>query len=79
MITKDHLITEIGAEALKIVTELRRHGLIVEREFVGRKPGSQFKTADKLKAKVDRIAVYIKIIIKILYNLKKEVFLCAQQ
>ena len=43
---------EVNTEALKIVTELRRHGLIVEREFVGRKPGSQFKTADKLKAKV---------------------------
>lgn len=43
---------EVNTEALKIVTELRKHGLIVEREFVGRKPGSQFKTADKLNAKV---------------------------
>ncbi len=43
---------EVNMEALKIVTELRKHGLVVEREFVGRKPGSQFKTADKLNAKV---------------------------
>lgn len=43
---------EVNTEALKIVTALRKHGLTVEREFVGRKPGSQFKTADKLNAKV---------------------------
>lgn len=42
---------EVNQEALKLVTALRKHGLTAEREFVGRKPGSQFKTADKLKAK----------------------------
>lgn len=43
---------EVNTEALKIVTALRKNGLTVEREFVGRKPGSQFKTADKLNAEV---------------------------
>ena len=43
---------EVNIEALKVVTALREQGLIVEREFVGRKPGAQFKTADKLNAKV---------------------------
>ena len=43
---------EVNTEALKIATELRKHDLVVEREFVGRKPGAQFKTVDKLKAKV---------------------------
>lgn len=43
---------EVNAEALKIVTALRKQGLTVEREFIGRKPGSQFKTADKLDATV---------------------------
>lgn len=42
----------VNTEALKVVTALRKQGLTVEREFVGRKPGSQFKTADKLNAKV---------------------------
>lgn len=41
---------EVNHEALKLVTALRRHGLTAEREFIGRKPGSQFKTADKLNA-----------------------------
>lgn len=41
---------EVNNEALKLVTALRKHGLTAEREFVGRKPGSQFKTADKLNA-----------------------------
>ena len=41
---------EVNNEALKLVTALRKNGLTVEREFVGRKPGSQFKTADKLNA-----------------------------
>lgn len=43
---------EVNIEALKVATALREQGLIVEREFVGRKPGAQFKTADKLNAKV---------------------------
>lgn len=43
---------EANQEALKLVTELRNNGLIAEREFIGRKPKSQFKTADKLEAKV---------------------------
>jgi len=42
---------EVNNEALKLALALRKHGLAVEREFVGRKPGSQFKTADKLNAK----------------------------
>lgn len=42
---------ETNNEALKLVMALRKHGLTAEREFVGRKPGSQFKTADKLNAK----------------------------
>jgi histidyl-tRNA synthetase len=42
---------EVNNEALKLAIALRNHGLTVEREFVGRKPGSQFKTADKLNAK----------------------------
>lgn len=41
---------EVNKEALKLTLALRRHGLTVEREFIGRKPGSQFKTADKLNA-----------------------------
>ncbi|MDN6161434.1 MAG: histidine--tRNA ligase [Atopostipes sp.] len=43
---------EANREALKLVTTLRKNGLIAEREFVGRKPKSQFKTADKLNAEV---------------------------
>lgn len=43
--------SEVNQEALKLVQALRRHGLTAEREYVGRKPGSQFKTADKLNAK----------------------------
>ncbi|MDN6195587.1 MAG: histidine--tRNA ligase [Atopostipes suicloacalis] len=43
---------EANQEALKLVTELRKNGLTAEREFIGRKPKSQFKTADKLNAKV---------------------------
>lgn len=42
---------EANQEVLKLVTALRRHGLTVEREFIGRKPRSQFRTADKLNAK----------------------------
>ncbi len=42
---------EVNREALKLVNALRRHGLTAEREYIGRKPGSQFKTADKLNAK----------------------------
>ena len=43
---------EVNNEALKLANALRNHGLTVEREFAGRKPGNQFKTADKLNAKV---------------------------
>lgn len=42
---------EVNNEALKLANALRKHGLTVEREFAGRKPGNQFKTADKLNAK----------------------------
>lgn len=42
---------KVNKEALKLVTYLRKNGLIAEREYIGRKPGSQFKTADKLNAK----------------------------
>lgn len=42
---------EVNQEALKIVQALRRNGLIVEREYIGRRPGSQFKTADRLNAR----------------------------
>ena len=41
---------EVNNEALKLVMALRKHGLTAEREFIGRKPGSQFKTADRLDA-----------------------------
>lgn len=43
---------EANHEALKLVTALRKNGLTAEREFIGRKPKSQFKTADKLNAKI---------------------------
>lgn len=43
---------EANHEALKLVTELRKNGLKAEREFIGRKAKSQFKTADKLNAKL---------------------------
>src|SRR5699024_390505 len=43
---------EVNSEALKLANALRKQGLIVEREFIGRKPGKQFKTADKLNAKM---------------------------
>lgn len=42
---------EANQEALKLVTALRSHGLTAEREFIGRKPRSQFRTADRLNAK----------------------------
>lgn len=42
---------EANQEALRLVTALRKHGLTAEREFIGRKPKSQFRTADKLDAK----------------------------
>src|SRR5699024_8044519 len=42
---------EVNNEALKLANALRKHDLIVEREFIGRKPGKQFRTADKLNAK----------------------------
>lgn len=43
---------DVNHEALKLANALRKQGLIVEREFIGRKPGKQFKTADKLNAKM---------------------------
>lgn len=42
---------DVNQEALKLAEALRENGLVVEREFIGRKPGSQFKTANKLNAK----------------------------
>lgn len=42
---------EVNNEALRLVTALRKNGLSAEREFIGRKPRSQFRTADKLNAK----------------------------
>lgn len=39
-------------EATKIVHALRQHDLLVEREYLGRKPGKQFKTADNLNAQM---------------------------
>lgn len=41
---------DVNREAIKIATALRAQGWRVEREYIGRKPGSQFKTADKLNA-----------------------------
>lgn len=41
----------VNKEATKLAYELRENGLNVDREFLGRKPGSQFKSADKLNAK----------------------------
>lgn len=43
---------ETNKESTKLAHFLRKNGLNVEREFLGRKPGKQFKTADKLAAKV---------------------------
>jgi histidyl-tRNA synthetase len=40
----------VNREATKLAYELRKNGLNIEREFLGRKPGSQFKSADKLQA-----------------------------
>ncbi|WP_018658712.1 histidine--tRNA ligase [Allofustis seminis] len=40
----------VNAEAAKVTKALRDSGWKVEREFIGRKPGSQFKSADKLNA-----------------------------
>lgn len=52
----DIFIVTIGEqadkEATKIVHALRQHDLIVEREYMNRKPGKQFKTANNLKARV---------------------------
>lgn len=41
---------EANREANKLAYSLRQNGLSVEREFMDRKAGKQFKTADKLKA-----------------------------
>jgi len=52
----DAYIVTIGnqnnKEATLLAKALRNNGLRVEREFLNRKPGKQFKTADKLNAKV---------------------------
>lgn len=51
----DAYIVTIGKnashEATKLAYSLRQKGLLIDREFIGRKPGSQFKTANKLNAK----------------------------
>lgn len=43
---------EANREANKLAYALRQNGLSVEREFMDRKAGKQFKTADKLNAKL---------------------------
>lgn len=52
----DVFIVTIGEradkEATRIVHALRQHDLLVEREYMNRKPGKQFKTADNLNAQV---------------------------
>lgn len=51
----DVFIVTIGqrasTEATKLAHALRQRGLLVEREFMNRKPGTQFKSADKLNAR----------------------------
>ncbi|WP_161877840.1 histidine--tRNA ligase [Alkalibacterium sp. MB6] len=42
----------VNEEAAKLTHELRQNGLSVEREFMSRKPAKQFKTADKLNARL---------------------------
>src|SRR5699024_4380872 len=41
-----------GKEATKLVHALRQHDLLVDREYMSRKPGKQFKTADNMNAKM---------------------------
>lgn len=41
-----------GKEATKLVHALRQHDLLVDREYMNRKPGKQFKTADNMNAKM---------------------------
>lgn len=52
----DAFVVTIGEKANKeaslLTKTLRDHGLNTEREFLDRKPKKQFKTADKLEAKV---------------------------
>ncbi|PRY84144.1 histidine--tRNA ligase [Alkalibacterium olivapovliticus] len=43
---------QANREANKLAYALRQNGLSVEREFMDRKAGKQFKTADKLNAKL---------------------------
>lgn len=54
--TMDAFVVTIGEkvnkEATKLTQFLRQNNLSVEREFMNRKPGKQFKTADKWKAKL---------------------------
>lgn len=54
--TLDIFIVTIGERAdkaaTKITNALRNQGLLVDREYMNRKPGKQFKTADQLEAKV---------------------------
>lgn len=50
----DAYVVGIGSatneEALKIVQSLRQQGLTADRDYLGRKPKAQFKTANKLNA-----------------------------
>ncbi|WP_028274177.1 histidine--tRNA ligase [Atopococcus tabaci] len=41
-----------SAETFKVVQALRQQGITAEKDFMNRKPKAQFKTADKLKARV---------------------------
>ncbi|GAA0353103.1 histidine--tRNA ligase [Alkalibacterium iburiense] len=41
---------QVNEEATRLAYHLRKNGLSTEREFMNRKPGKQFKTADKLNA-----------------------------
>lgn len=41
---------QVNEEASRLAYHLRKNGLSTEREFMNRKPGKQFKTADKLNA-----------------------------
>ena len=42
---------KVNEEATRLAYHLRKNGLATDREFMNRKPGKQFKTADKLNAR----------------------------
>lgn len=43
---------EVNAETLKLVTAMRHQGYSVERDYLNRKPKAQFKSANKLNARL---------------------------